>query len=367
MWPYCTLVILLAAQVLPLAAKEYVVPPGDVAAFFASLPGDATTVSFSAASTYRAEGDIVLPDAVLLVIDGRGATLRLGPGSNGFTRRITDQKDAQRRTSSRYLIKDFAAIEGGRKAVDLAASLGSIISNCRFVGQSVAAVDLRFCLMTRVQNVLVTSPKDRGIVVRHGDWPGATGTNSQSNSTVLDQCRVYASVTTSQAFAIINSGGVRMLDCISEGERCDYDIFLTATLDGDETKRATNPVVKSFTVENFHVEHRVRKASIYVNMPPKSVVSLRNIYWNNPQEQPVVLYTGGQLNLMDLGWWRSDFKIRSRVRKPHILVARAPSQLNLGDALLRTRTRAGSFELGDALPGEHELDPAHIRVIQSAH
>ena len=42
-------------------ANEYVVPPGDVAGFFAELPKDATVVSFSAADTYYCEGDIVLP------------------------------------------------------------------------------------------------------------------------------------------------------------------------------------------------------------------------------------------------------------------------------------------------------------------
>jgi hypothetical protein len=339
------------------------VPPGDVGIFFASLPADATYLSFSAASVYTSEGDIVLPDATLLVIDGRGATLKLGATSNGFTRRIADQRDANRRTSSRYLIKDFGSIEGGRKGADLQATLGSIISNCRFRSQTEAAIDLRFCLLCRVENTVVTAPAKLGIVVRQGDWPGATSTNSQSNSTVLQQCRVYASRTTTNAFTVLNTGGVRMIDCISEGESCDHDLFLSAAMDGDESRRAGNPVVKSFTLENFHVEHRLRKTSIYINMPPKAVVVLRNVYWNSPQEKPVIIYTGGQLNLMDIGWWRSDFVIQTRVRSPRINVERAPNQLNTGDPLLRTKTRAGTFVLADPLQGEGELNLGHVRVI----
>ncbi|MDX9749669.1 MAG: hypothetical protein RBT71_01125, partial [Flavobacteriales bacterium] len=239
---------------LPAAGREYPVPPGDVGGFFASLPDDATSVVFTEAATYRSTGDIVLPDVPYLLIDGRGAKLVLGPASNGFVRRVADQKDAARKVSGRYAVRGFSAIEGGRRAIHLQATLNSTISDLRLTGQSEAAIDLQFCLMARVQNVLVTNPKDRGIVVRQGDWPGASASNSQSNSTVLDQCRVYASATTTAAFTILNSGGVRMRDCISEGSPVDYDVFVSAATDGDEGRRANNPVVKSFMLENLHVE-----------------------------------------------------------------------------------------------------------------
>ena len=349
--------ILLFARV---DAKEYVVPAGDVGRFFASLPSDATYLSFSASNAYTSEGDILLPDVTLLVIDGKGATLKLGPNSNGFTRKINDQKDAERRIGSRYVIKDFAAVEGGRKGVDLKASLGSIISNCRFRNQTEIAIDLRFCLMTRIENVLVTAPAKQGIVVRTADWPGATVTNSQSNSTVLEQCRVYSSRTTTNAFAVLHSGGVRMSDCISEGEAADRDLYLSAS--ASDTVPARNPVVKSFTLENFHVEHRVRKASIHVNMPPKAAVVLRNVYWNGPMGAPVIVYLSGQLTLSDIGWWNPEFVIGTRVRSPRITVIRCPGILNTGDRVFRSDTKAGSFQLIDPLPGNNELNLTHIRI-----
>ncbi len=342
-------------------SKEYVVPVKDVAGFFSKLPEDATAVVFSEAAIYRCEVDIVLPARRLLVIDGRGARLILGPGSNGFTIAVTDQKDAMRRTGNRYVIQDFAAIEGGRKAVDLRASLGSIVRNCRMVDQSEVAVDLAFCLMCRVEGVLVTKPARRGIVLRQGDWPGATATNSQSNSTVLEQCRVYCAPTTTQAFTILNSGGVRMTDCISEGAACDHDIHLSAVMAQGVDRGANNPVVKSFTLENFHVEHRVRKASIHVNMPAQSTVTLSNVYWNGPQDAPVIEYVRGQLNLVDIGWFNPDFRIKTRVNAPRINVDRCHSALRIDEKEAGPK-RAGVLVLADAFPGNDRLSLAHVRV-----
>lgn len=360
LFPLCLLLVAAAA------AKEYQVPTEDVAGFFARLPKDATSVVFSKAAVYRCEGDIVLPNTQMLLIDGRGAKLILGPRSCGFTRYVSDQKEALRMTSSRYTIRDFASIEGGQKGVDLAASLGSTISNCRFTGQSEAAIDLRFCLMARVQNVLVTNPKNKGIVLRQGDWPGATATNSQSNSTVLDQCRVYCSATTTAAFTVLNSGGVRMSDCISEGSPADYDLFLSAVMDGNEERTANNPVVKSFKLENFHTEHKVRKASIHVNMPVKASVVLSNVYWNGTQTAPVLLYMGGQVNLENIGWFNKSFRIHTRVEGPRINIVRCHNFLTIDKEADRTPKRAGILQLVDPLPGNSTLSLHYIRVSQAS-
>jgi hypothetical protein len=347
-------------------ANEYVVPPGDVAGFFAELPKDATVVSFSAADTYYCEGDIVLPPRRLLVIDGKGATLKLGPKSNGFTMVIADQAEAMRRTGSRYVIRDFAAIEGGRKAIDLKATLNSAVINCRMTGQSVAGIDLRFCLMARLQNVLVTNPARKGIVVRCGNWPGATTYNSQSNHTVLDQCRVYCTATTTAAFTVLNTGGVHLTDCISEGAMADYDLFLSASTKGDEERGANNAVVKSFTLDNFHVEHRLRKASIYVNMPPKSTVNLSNVYWNNPIGAPVLLYVSGQVNVRNIGWWNPDFRIHTRVAMPHLNFEACHKALVIPDHPDASGTRSGALELVDPLTNQHKLDMSFVRITHRA-
>ena len=343
------------------AATDHVVPANDVAGFFANLPKGATRVVFSAVPVYKCNTDIVLPDAQLLVIDGAGAKLLLGPNSNGFTRTIMDQKDAAARTGSRYVIRDFASIEGGKKAIDLKATLGSVVENCRLVGQTEAAIDLRFALMTRVTNVLVTNPVKRGIVVRIGDWPGATWSNSQSNHTVLEQCRVYAAATTTQAFSVLNCNGVRMADCISEGVACDHDLFLSAVIDGKEDAPAKNTVVKEFALTNFHVEHAVRKASIHVNMPARASVDLSHIYWNGKLTAPAIMYLGGQLNLAQVGWWDDDFTIATRVAAPRINVDRCANSLQM-DKVANGGKQAGALRLVDPLPGNDVLRLEYVRV-----
>ncbi|MBS1937176.1 MAG: hypothetical protein JST98_07905 [Bacteroidetes bacterium] len=343
-------------------ATEYVVPAGgDVGKWFAQLPGDATAVVFSAAEKYRSEGDIVLPAKGMLVIDGRGCRLALGKDSNGFTYPVTSMKEAMERTNCRYIIRDFASITGGRKAVDLKGSMGSMLENLDLVAQTEAAVDLRFCLLTRMANIRVTNPRDKGIVLRQGDWPGANGMNSQCNSSVLEQVRVYCAITTTASFTILNSNGVRMTDCVSEGSPCDYDIFLSATLDGDESRPASNPVVKSFMLSGFHVEHDVRKASIYVNMPSKAVVELNNVYWNGAIKAPVVLYTLGQVTLSNIGWWNPSFWIGSRVSAPRISIVGGPNEMD-PDWQQAKGAKPTIVRMVDALPGNTELKMNYVQV-----
>ena len=348
-------------------AAVYEVPAGDVSGFFADLPSDATLLRFSAAGTYTASGDIRLPVRPLLIIDGAGCTLELAPGSNGFTCAVQDQKEAMARVTSRYVIRDFAAIIGGRKAVDLQATLGSELSNLKLIRQTEVAVDLRFCLMARLVHVLVTNPAGKGFVLRQGDWPGATAFNSQCNSSVLEQCRVNCAKTTTEAFTVLNSGGVRMLDCVSEGAPCLYDLYLSAALEGDADGPARNTVVKSFTMDGFHVEHASQLASILVNMPSKASVRLSNIYWNGPQTAPVILYTMGQLTLSDLGWWHADFHIASRISAPRIRVERCPSALDIGTKETRTPVKAGSFRLVDPLPGNTALKLTYVHVVDPSY
>lgn len=348
-----------------LFAKDYVVPPADVSGFFANLPKDATRVLFTAAAVYKCQTDIVLPDAQLLVVDGAGARLILGPASNGFTRRIRDQKHAESCTGYRYLIRDFASIEGGRKAIDLQATLGSTVENVRCKGQTEVAVDLRFCLLTRLENVVLTMPAKRGFVVRAGDWAGASWSNSQSNHTVLEQCRVYCAATTTEAFTVLNCNGVRLVDCISEGAPCDHDLFLSACTDGNEDAPARNSVVKQFALSNFHVEHATRVASIHVNMPPRSSVDIDQVYWNGRFTAPAIRYISGQLNLSDIGWWNEGLYIASRIAAPRINADRCHGALRM-DQVTGGGKRAGSLRLVDPLPGNETLQLNYVRVTRSA-
>lgn len=348
--------ILLLALVfsIPASASEAYVPAGvDVGVFFATLPKDVTVVHFTASPAYASVGDIILPRRVLLIIDGAGATLNLGAASNGFTDTVHDQGDAMVATASRYVIKDFARINGGKRAVNLAATLSSQVYGCELRNQTEAAIYLRFCLLASVHDVLITNPTQNGIVVRCGDWPKANTTNSQSNLTTLEHCRVYCGAGCDKAFWISNSNGVAMRDCVSEGSGSNYDVYVTATMDGNENATAKNPVVKSFSCSGLHIEHAVAVASFYINMPPKAAVSLDNIYWNGNPGGDALLYMGGNVVLRNIGWWATYLRIESRVSSPRITVYDSHSDLS---------AKSITLSATDALKGHTVLTPAYVTI-----
>jgi len=96
------------------------------------------------------------------------------------------------------------------------------------------------------------------------------------------------------------------------------------------------------------------------------VVDLSNVYWNGPQTAPVVLYMSGQLNLSSIGWFRSDFRIHTRVTAPRINIDRCHSALNLGTKEDRTPTRAGVLELVDPLFGGGVLKLDQVRLTRGS-
>lgn len=347
--------------------SSIVVPAGvDVGVFFSNLATDITNVEFSSSTKYHSNGDIILPLRRLLIIDGKGSSLTLGPNSNGFSNVVNNMTEAMQLTSCRYIVKDFSTITGGKRAINFSGSLGNIIENCDLVSQTEAAIDLRFCLLSKISCVRVIHPRKNGIVLRQGDWYGANGINSQCNNSILEQCHVYCNNATLASFTILNSNGVKLINCSSEGESADYDLFLSATMDGDETKTAGNPVVKSFDISGFHVEHRVRKASIYVNMPSKSSINLDNIYWNGYQPMPVLLYTLGQVNLSHIGWWDRYNFIGTRINAPRINVTQSHDELNLAVDKKVLNNKSKSFALFNPLEGNNLLQTNYIRISNSS-
>lgn len=336
---------------------EYRIRSGeDVGKWFSQIPSDATHVSFPD-GTYRSIGDIVLPKHRLLVIDGMGSQLTLGERSMGFRNRADDMKDALANTNNRYHISNFSMISNGMKAIDINGSMGTIIENLDLVNQTETAIDLKFGLLTKISNIRLTNFRKEGIIMRSGDWRGATPTNSQSNHTVLNQCRAYAFETATIPFGIFNTNGVVMNDCASEGFESDYDIYLSAVVDGDETKIANNSVVKQFFLNNFHAEHQVRRSSIFVNMPSKAVVNLSGVYWNAQMKSPIIHYSNGQVNLMNIGWWHQSFKIATRVNAPRVNIIRAPQELDL-DTILK---------VVDPIKGHGLKQTTYVKKIQATY
>lgn len=254
-------------------------------------------------------------------INGNGSHIKFKKGSRGFFSVPSNNKQALNEfMSTRYLIENFSRIEGGKYAINLCATFNSIIRNIECVAQEVAGIELRFGLMTRIENILVTNPIMDGIRIDIGNWKGATKTNSQSNHTVLEQCRVYNREGGNYSFDIIHSSGVVLRDCISEGRNnkraINYDSY-------------GNPVVKNFTIENFHLEHSPEEGGIWISASATTSNIIDKYYINSGNiKYPIVLGYNGPVQIKNIGWWRDEFKIMSTHHAPRILIDQCNWRLN---------------------------------------
>jgi len=225
----------------------------DVAAIFKNLGSSVKQIRFES-------GDHTVADTIhlprtggLVIIDGNGANLKLG--RTGFYSMPSGKDEAMLYNHTRYLIRNFSTITGGDTGILLGSSFNTVIQNIEFVGQKNAAIDLVFCLMCSVENVLVTNNFHDGIVLRTGrnidtkeiEWDRAGLNNSQCNHTEVRSCRVYnRKGCTGTSFKILQSSGVRLVNCISEGFPNKRAVYFDAY--GATT-------AKYFSIENFHLEH----------------------------------------------------------------------------------------------------------------
>lgn len=220
------------------------------------------TVEFSGTKNYLLDSPIELPryskaGRRIIILNGNGCSITGKSGNDIFRRIPADQKEAlDKMMSTRFLIRDFS-FQGGKTAINLGASYGSAIENCNFTAPEDAAIDVQFGLSTSIRHCSVTNPKKDAFVLRCGnDWGGNTN-NSQSNHSVIEMCRVYATKTTESSFKILGSGGVVLRDAISEGSNeANYSVYFD---------RLNSTTVRMFTVENFHLEHAPKIAGIYLN------------------------------------------------------------------------------------------------------
>ena len=303
------------------------VPAGaDVGEFFRDLPEGVRVVKFDQAPWYKAfrVRDIVLP-ARNLEINGCGAELRLYAGGNGFTTAVNTAAEAKARISTtRYYIHDFAEILEGDRAIDLRATIGSVVERVKCKSQNLTAINLEWAMHTSVRDVEVVHPDSIGVYVGIGSWGGASATNSQSNKTILSQVRAYIGKPTASAFVVDNCEGVIIESCTSEGGDALHDIFFTASnarhYDGKtEPEMARNSTVKHFTVRNFHIEgHWAKSGSIYFNAPTRCIGTFDQVYFNMPGGHPIVYAGYGRMEVTNTGWWEPHWVIKSRVEKPKI-------------------------------------------------
>lgn len=286
---------------------EVVLKPGDdLAAIFRALAkeGKVKRIVFT-------PGDYVVRDTLhlprtrsLVIIDGQGSRLKASGNFPIFYSLPANQDEAMVYNKTRYLIENFGQIEGGDKGIYMGSSFNTVVRNIEFIGQQSAAIDLVFCLMCSIEYILVTNPMQDGIVLRSGvehetkanAWRGTSFNNSQCNHTVLRSCRVYnRKDTEGTSFKVLQSTGVRLVDCISEGWANARGVFFDA---------AGCTTAKFFAIQNFHLEHAPTEGGL-VFRSFGSTVEVDGFFTQIASaESPTIwLMNNGNYVFKNIPWW----------------------------------------------------------------
>lgn len=262
---------------------------------------------------YPVADTLFLPrTGTLVVIEGQGSTLKARGEFPVFYSIPTDQKQAMNWNKTRFLIQNFGSITGGSKGIFIGSSFNTVIRNIEFIGQSDAAIDLVFCLMSTVENILVTNVGNDGIVLRSAVdaasgkqvWPGTSFNNSQCNHSVLRSCRVYNKKGCSgTSFKILQSTGVRLVDCISEGWDNRHAVFFDA-------KDCTT--AKYFVIENFHLEHVPRDGALCFRSNGSTVEVKGLFLQQGSKTSPAIwLMNNGNYIFKNIPWWPGGAWVKS--------------------------------------------------------
>lgn len=196
------------------------------------------------------------------IINGNGATIR--PAANvtlpALIQRLpTNQTEALNVMQSQaFHFNDIMFDGAGRTTIglDLSCTYGASIENCSFKSCQ-TGVHLRFALMTRVINCLANGISGTAFIADKGNWTGASSSNSQSNHTRFEQCRVFNVQGAYAAFAMYAASGMVLDQCISEGGQPNYHVFF-------DSQGST--VVKDFVMRNTHLESTATIAGIKLRL-----------------------------------------------------------------------------------------------------
>lgn len=208
-----------------------------------------------------------------LIINGNGATIKPASGvalPALILRQASNQNEALNIMQSQSFHFNDIMFDGRGTTtigIDLASTYGSSVENCSFKSLQ-TGVHLRFALMTRVINCLTNAISGTAFIADMGNWTGSSSSNSQSNHTRFEQCRVFNAQGAYAAFAMYAASGMVLDQCISEGGQPNYHVYF-------DSKGST--VVKDFTMRNTHLESTATVAGIKLKLAT-GYADISNIY-----------------------------------------------------------------------------------------
>ncbi len=170
--------------------------------------------------------------------------------------------------------------EGGRTQFRLVSTFLSVIEQCQFVG-GYRGIDGIFALQTSIRDCWVNSFKGEGILLRSGEgdaltgegkfFTNATGSNSQSNISTIQNCRIFANAPGKIGIRTYSSSNITIENTVIEGAPMKHAIHMDSRL---------STTVVSSIIRNIHIEFNGNEADceslIYIR--GIASVELDNIY-----------------------------------------------------------------------------------------
>lgn len=207
---------------------------------------------------YLVQSPLTLPTvraSVAIDIDGGGAMLRTTQPIAILSRMPKDQRDAMIVIGRSHYDIHHLEFRGnflaGQVGLHLGATYTNVVRNCLFANLEYGSIGT-FCLASAWRDNQYGACMKRAAVLQTGAgsdhgalWPGAIETNSASNVSVFENCRVFGHNDQQSAFAIFGSDAVRLNGCISEGGGSGTDVVF-------DYQRS--PVCKQFHIDMFHCE-----------------------------------------------------------------------------------------------------------------
>jgi hypothetical protein len=237
-----------------------------------------------------------------LDIDGAGAVIVSDQPITLFGRVPKDQADAVRvMGSSHYDIHNFVFLGDGlpgQVGLHIGAAYCNVVRNCLFARLDYGTIG-SFCLASAWRDNLYYACSRRAAVVQTGTgfdqgavWPGAVETNSASNVSVFENCRVFGHPNQTSAFGIFGSDAVRINGCISEGHGAGIDVHFD---------HQRSPTVKQFHVDMFHCESPPAKVNFKIRAGGR--VTLERIVRSHPAALlDMQGSVGAEVVVRGLGW-----------------------------------------------------------------
>jgi hypothetical protein len=220
--------------------------------------------------------DVNLPPTVdgsaKLRINGYGCKLKTTTSNTTiFNRLPSDQTEASIWVSSAIIIEGITFLGTsltGQKGLFLGATYGSAIRDCTFRNLDEGCT-LAFALMTTVENSLFQSCASEHLLVTYGSSWGGSTSNSQSNSTVIRNNRIYAATGAIACVHIRACSGVYLDNVICEGGNPQRNVYFEAV---------GSTVVKDFSCRGLHLENTPTLSHITLNSFLSGTCSLKSIF-----------------------------------------------------------------------------------------